>query len=744
VFELDLRSGELRKAGSRINLADQPFRILAVLLEHPGELVTRDELRSRVWPTDTFVDFEHGLNAAIKRLRDALGDSADTPRFIETVPKRGYRFVSSVEPAVPEDRVSSARDLAFAREAAGDVASMGNGAVQSTRAARSTRRAVAWLAGVVGALGIAATAFLALRGNADDSADRALVSMRLLLPGPPAGYINVFQFSPDGQMVVALVTGDPAPAVSGPSPTSVWVCDLSRGEWRRIAPSNTTADGFMTPVAWSPDGRSVLYQGVAGGAGELRVADVASSAVRSIARLEGTGASWSRESGILVGGRTLRLVSPESGSIQDLLPEDPAVRWRRWPSFLPDGRAYVFTQDAERERDRGVFVGRVGSTETARLIPIVSNAVVTRSGRLVYADRGTLLSVRLNVEHARTEGDPQSVTTGLTTFLGYTWFSVSAAGAVLVPNVTNIVRAELAMFDRTGKRERVLRRSDQYRQIELSPDQRRLAVEVAGQIGVLDIERGVLTPVTGKPLITQPGQPVPVQFIDPVWRPDGRVLAAAALGGDLFANLVLVDLGTREMTTVLRRPSSFPEAWSPDSRQLLVIRGDNPKGTAIWAVPVEKPDAAQALTPEAPFTADEAQLSPKGDWLAYTSNETDTFEIYLQSLHTPGERRRVSTDGGGQPRWRTDGRELFYLRLDGTLMAVPISASMEPGNPVPLFMMRPRPSPWLDEFVALQGGQRFIGIVPVASEDRASGLACGDEGCPALVMLTNSPALVTK
>jgi hypothetical protein len=72
VFELDLRSGELRKAGGRINLPDQPFRILAVLLEHPGELVTRDELRSRVWPTDTFVDFEHGLNAAIKRLRDAL------------------------------------------------------------------------------------------------------------------------------------------------------------------------------------------------------------------------------------------------------------------------------------------------------------------------------------------------------------------------------------------------------------------------------------------------------------------------------------------------------------------------------------------------------------------------------------------------------------------------------------------------------------------------------------------------
>jgi Tol biopolymer transport system component len=714
-----------------------------VLLEHPGELVTRDELRSRVWPTDTFVDFEHGLNAAIKRLRDALGDSADTPRFIETVPKRGYRFVSSVEEAVRENRVSSARDLAFALEAAGDVASMGSAAAQSTRAARSTRRAVAWVAGAVGALGIAVTAFLALRGNADDSADRALVSMRLLLPGPPAGYINVFQFSPDGRMVVALVTGDRASGVPGPFPVSVWVCDLSRGEWRRIAPSNTTGDVFLTPVAWSPDGRSVLYQDLADGAGELRVADVASSAVRSIARLEGTGASWSRESGILVGGRTLRLVSPESGSIQDLLPEDPAVKWRRWPSFLPDGRAYVFTQDAERARDRGVFVGRVGSTETARLIPIVSNAVVTRSGRLLYADGGTLLSVRLNVEHARTEGDPQPVTTGLPSWLGYTWFSVSAAGGVLVPNVSAAVRSELTMFDRTGKRERVLGRSDQYRQIELSPDQRRLAVEVAAQIGVLEIDRGVFTPVTAKSLIAQPGQPAPAEFFDPVWRPDGRVLAAAARTGDLSVDLVLVDLVTREMTTLLRStswPSWWPEVWSPDSRQLLVTRGDS-KGAAIWAVPLEKPDAAKALTPEATFDADQAQLSPQGDWLAYTSNETDTFEIYLQSLHAPAERRRVSTDGGGQPRWRNDGRELFYLRLDGTLMAVPISASMEPGSPVPLFKMRPRPSPTVDEYVALQGGQRFVGIVPVASEDRASGLACGDWGCPALVMLTHSPAL---
>ena len=93
-FELDLRSGELRKSGLRIKIQEQPFQVLAMLLEHPGEMVTREELRKKLWPEDTFVDFEHGLNAAINKLREALGDSADNPRFVETLPRRGYRFIA--------------------------------------------------------------------------------------------------------------------------------------------------------------------------------------------------------------------------------------------------------------------------------------------------------------------------------------------------------------------------------------------------------------------------------------------------------------------------------------------------------------------------------------------------------------------------------------------------------------------------------------------------------------------------
>src|SRR6266496_4915387 len=96
VFEVDLRAGELRKHGVRLRLQEQPFQVLAMLLERPGETVTREELRNRLWTAETFVDFDHGVNKAVNRIRDALGDSATSPRFVETVARRGYRFIADV------------------------------------------------------------------------------------------------------------------------------------------------------------------------------------------------------------------------------------------------------------------------------------------------------------------------------------------------------------------------------------------------------------------------------------------------------------------------------------------------------------------------------------------------------------------------------------------------------------------------------------------------------------------------
>src|SRR5882762_4904272 len=98
-FEVDLQSGELRKSGQKQKLSGQPFQVLAILLEHPGEVVTREQLQKRLWP-DTFVDVDHNLNTAINKIREVLGDSAESPRFVETLPRRGYRFIGELEPPV--------------------------------------------------------------------------------------------------------------------------------------------------------------------------------------------------------------------------------------------------------------------------------------------------------------------------------------------------------------------------------------------------------------------------------------------------------------------------------------------------------------------------------------------------------------------------------------------------------------------------------------------------------------------
>jgi DNA-binding winged helix-turn-helix (wHTH) protein len=103
VFELDVRVGELRKRGTKVRLQGQPLQVLWALLKRPGDLVTREELRAEIWPADTFVDFDHSLHNAIARIRETLGDSADTPRYIETLPRRGYRFIERVDEVKPDN-----------------------------------------------------------------------------------------------------------------------------------------------------------------------------------------------------------------------------------------------------------------------------------------------------------------------------------------------------------------------------------------------------------------------------------------------------------------------------------------------------------------------------------------------------------------------------------------------------------------------------------------------------------------
>ena len=171
-FEADLRSGELRKNGIRIKVQEQPFQILASLLERPGDVVTRDELRKRLWPAGIHLDFENGLNIAVKKLRQALGDDSETPRFIETLPKRGYRFIAPVQSVMPPPSSE-----AFAPVASDRVAP--RAAASAPMANRARRGAILAATAIVLMVGVAFVWRTAKEGGGSNSPIRSLAVLPL-------------------------------------------------------------------------------------------------------------------------------------------------------------------------------------------------------------------------------------------------------------------------------------------------------------------------------------------------------------------------------------------------------------------------------------------------------------------------------------------------------------------------------------------------------------------------------------
>lgn len=181
VFEADLRAGEVYKDGRKVKLQEQPFQVLAMLLERAGQVVTREEIQKKLWAEDTFVDFEHGLNIAINKIREALGDSADNPRFVETLPKRGYRFIAPVVPVVPPPPAAvlspgrdehRRNDLALGTDQAGTlkravpfeiVVKAESAVAETTQPAPRGRKALVWGLSSLALLAVVAATFFYLK-----------------------------------------------------------------------------------------------------------------------------------------------------------------------------------------------------------------------------------------------------------------------------------------------------------------------------------------------------------------------------------------------------------------------------------------------------------------------------------------------------------------------------------------------------------------------------------------------------
>ena len=218
-FEADLAAGELRRGDAKVRLSRQPVELLTALLERPGQVVTRDELRARLWRDDTFVDFEHGLNAAVNRLRDALGDSAQAPRFVETLPGRGYRFIQAVE-AVPEPAADRAGAEPLARRS--------------------------WAPWAIACALILAASVLSIRlwptGPVDEPVRFAVtLPAGVSLDAAPVG--TAIALSPDGRQVAFV-------ANSAGRLTQLWLRRLDALSAQPLAGT----EGAVSPF-WSPDGR---------------------------------------------------------------------------------------------------------------------------------------------------------------------------------------------------------------------------------------------------------------------------------------------------------------------------------------------------------------------------------------------------------------------------------------------------------------------------------------------------------
>jgi DNA-binding winged helix-turn-helix (wHTH) protein len=305
-FEANLRSGELRKHGTKLKLGDQPFSVLAILLAQPGDVVTREDLQKQLWPTDTFVDFDRGLNKAINRLRDALGDSADAPRFIETLPKRGYRFIGTIETAgILNPPTTSPPYAAEIQPPTIKVPDKRRGAARTRNAIMS--------AGILLIASIAVWWFMQVSRK---PAEAGPVTRSSLLPPSHTTFVPYsFALSPTGTYLAFI-----AEATDGSR--SLWIRTMSTANSTMIAGTAGASFPF-----WSPDERHVGFFADR----KLKIVEIAGGAIHVLADVQrASGGTWGNSQGSLSSRlmstvRSIRLPTLAGRQVKSVPSPNPTV-----------------------------------------------------------------------------------------------------------------------------------------------------------------------------------------------------------------------------------------------------------------------------------------------------------------------------------------------------------------------------------------------------------------------------------
>ena len=570
-------------------------------------------------------------------------------------------------------------------------------------AAFETRASAPWLAWIVAGLALVALASLALV-HFREQPRAAAASMRFQIPPSvtlaASGNVGL---SPDGRQLAFLAVGEDGLV-------RLWIRAMDSLEVRPLVGSETAANA--PPFFWSPDGHFIAFD--AGGV--LKKLNVSGGPAQTLCDLPATaiGGSWNSRGDIIIGnvlGGLLRV--PETGGpAMPVTTVDSARNVRDLlPTFLPDERHFIYLRVGGTPADTGVYLGTLDATpdahRTRRLMPYVQGITYAASGdrgpgRLLFVREGTLMAQPFDDRRLEFAGDAVPLADHVGAYLDTAFFSTSQNGILVYRTADPAF--PITWLDRHGTVVERVSDPGQYASLALSPEGRRAVVSLTNprnranaDLWLVDLSRGG----SRTRFTSAPG----VRADFPVWSPDGSRIAFrldGEGGNGLFQKRVATGQDEQELLSSARGLLT-PTSWSPDGRFLLYADTEATTGWDLWVLPLDPSESSSAGKPvpfaRTRFNEEAGRFSPDGRWIAYVSNATGINEIYVRAFAMDGghgsagagDNILVSNGGGTAPRWRRDGKELFYVAPDGKMMAVGVSAgpSFAPGKPAPLFQTPP-------------------------------------------------------
>jgi serine/threonine protein kinase len=517
--------------------------------------------------------------------------------------------------------------------------------------------------------------------------------------------LTVPMMSPDGRQL-AYITLD------SQGWQTIWIRPLGSLTARQLSGT----EGATSPF-WSPDSRFLAFFAE----GKLKRIDVSGGLPETLCDAPSNlGGAWSPAGVIIYGSNAgLRRV-PENGGDVEILTTLDASRNQIahvWPEFLPDGQRFIFLAGSSVPENSEIAAGSLASDEIRGLIP-GSSAAAYSSGSLFYLRDGALVAQGFAPDNMRLFGEPKLVAEEVANNAtnGRAAFSVSENGTVAY---VSGVRPEkkLTWFDRAGREIGTIGSPEDYGQVNLSPDETKIVTER------FDLQTGV-----PELWILEPERDLAVKFTlgtqdrDPIWSPDGSRIVFSSRRRSAAADIYVKAVGgSREEQVLLDLEQLVTVSdWSRDGRFILYKFGTNPGD--LFALPLFGEGKPIPVVESPRFNEDEARFSFDGRWVAYNGTDTGRMEVYAVPFPDANYRIQISNQGGSQPRWRADGRELFYLSPDGKMMSVdlPGGPSLKPGIPTVLFQTPLLVDASLDQYAVTSDGQRFL--MPVRIDRRPNAI----------------------